>query len=64
MKLINTALNNRIHMHVQYADDLKAFDKLCTTLNILLLDKRPEIRDSCFQCISTIAIISTHNTGK
>lgn len=64
MKLISTALNNRIYIHEQYADDLRAFDKLCTTLNDLLLDKRTEIRDSCFECISTIAIISTHSSGE
>lgn len=40
-----------------------AFDGLCTSLNNLLLDTRPEIRDSCLQCISSLALVSNHGSG-
>lgn len=41
-----------------------AFNQLCTTLNNLLLDTRPEIRDSCLECISNIIVVTKYSSGK
>lgn len=48
---------------LQYTDHLEDFGTLCTTLNNLLLDTRPEIRDSCLQCIRSIVNASKYSYG-
>lgn len=65
LKLISTALNTMNIDRIQYTDDMEAFVSLCTTLNNLLLDTRPEIRDSCLQCIrSIVKYASKYRYGK
>lgn len=64
LKLISTALNKMNKESVQYPDNLEDFGTLCTTLNNLLLDTRPEIRDSCLQCIRSIVNASKYSYGK
>ncbi|XP_060871065.1 uncharacterized protein LOC132945364 [Metopolophium dirhodum] len=63
LKLISTALNKMNKESVQYIDNLEDFSTLCTTLNNLLLDTRPEIRDSCLQCIRSIVNASKYSCG-
>lgn len=50
--------------NIQCTDHLVDFSALCTTLNNLLLDTRPEIRDSCLQCIRSIVYASKYSSGK
>jgi len=64
LKLISTALNKITKHSVHLIDNLIAFDTLCSTLNNLLLDTRPEIRDSCLQCIRSIVNASKYSSGK
>lgn len=64
LKLISTALNKMNKESVQYTDNLEDFGTLCTTLNNLLLDTRPEIRDSSLQCIRSIVNASKCSYGK
>lgn len=64
LKLISTALNKITKESILYIENFTAFDTLCTTLNNLLLDTRPEIRDSCLQCIRSIANASKYSAGK
>jgi hypothetical protein len=64
LKLISTALNKMSKGNVLCTDNLADFGTLCTTLNNLLLDTRPEIRDSCLQCIRSIVNASKHSSGK
>jgi len=66
LQLISTALDKKIHESVQCStdDNLTSFDKLCDTLYDLLLDTRPEVRDSCLQCISSIVGASKYSSGK
>ncbi|XP_060838951.1 uncharacterized protein LOC132920516 [Rhopalosiphum padi] len=63
LKLISTALNKMGKGNVLCTDNLADFSTLCTTLNNLLLDTRPEIRDSCLQCIRSIVNASKHSSG-
>lgn len=64
LKLISTALNKMNKESLQYTDHLEDFGTLCTTLNNLLLNTRPEIRDSCLQCIKSIVNASKYSYGK
>ncbi|XP_025191469.1 uncharacterized protein LOC112591762 [Melanaphis sacchari] len=63
LKLISTALNKISKENIQCIDHLADFSTLCTTLNNLLLDTRPEIRDSCLQCIRSIVSASKYSSG-
>ncbi|XP_015374038.1 PREDICTED: uncharacterized protein LOC107168980 [Diuraphis noxia] len=63
LKLISTALNNMDKENVQYTGNLENFGTLCTTLHNLLLDTRPEIRDSSLQCITSIVNVSKYSSG-
>lgn len=63
LKLISTALHKRIYINVLCDDNSRALDKLCTSLTVLLLDPRPEIRDSCLQCISSLVFASNYDSG-
>jgi len=64
LKLISTALKKMSKENAQYTDNLEDFDTLCTTLHNFLLDTRPEIRDSCLQCIRSIVNASKYSSGK
>lgn len=64
LKLMSTALNNMNKENVQYTSNLENFGTLCTALHNLLLDTRPEIRDSCLQCITSIVNVSKYSSGK
>jgi len=50
--------------NIQCTDHLTDFSTLCTTLNNLLLDTRPEVRDSCLQCIRSIVNASKYSSCK
>lgn len=63
LKLISTVLNKMNKESAQYTDNLEDFGTLCTTLHNLLLDTRPEIRDSCLQCIRSIVNSSKYSSG-
>ncbi|KAL5244226.1 hypothetical protein ACI65C_011636 [Semiaphis heraclei] len=63
LKLMSTALNNMNKENVQYTSNLENFGTLCTALHNLLLDTRPEIRDSCLQCITSIVNVSKYSSG-
>ncbi|CAH1715509.1 unnamed protein product [Aphis gossypii] len=63
LKLISTSLNKISKENIQCTDHLADFSTLCTTLNNLLLDTRPEIRDSCLQCIRSIVNASKYSSG-
>lgn len=62
--MISTALNKIIYKNVQHENTMIVFDQFCTMLNDLLLDTRPEIRDSCLQCISYVIVASKYSSGK
>lgn len=62
LKLISTALNKMSKENIQCTDHLTDFSTLCTTLNNLLLDTRPEVRDSCLQCIRSIVNASKYSS--
>ncbi|XP_050419640.1 uncharacterized protein LOC126832762 [Adelges cooleyi] len=59
-KLISISFNKRVYEIANNKDD---FRNLCNTLSILLLDTRPEVRDSCLDCITNITVASKYNTG-